>query len=138
VSPVQAIKSVFRQYAKFSGRARRSEFWWFTLFYAILSILAAVIDATVFGTGEATTTATSAAFQVNTGPAGWVLLIATFLPSLAVSVRRLHDINRRGWWVLLSLIPLVGAIILIVWACFDSKPTNEHGPNPKDQQAVTA
>ena len=59
--------------------------------------------------------------------------LAVFIPSLAVSVRRLHDIGRSGWWLLLSLIPLVGAIILIIWYCTDSQPgANQYGPNPKE------
>ena len=111
-----AVKSVFNQYAGFSGRARRSEYWWFTLFTMLASVVASIVDAVV-------------GFPVGT----IALLLAILLPSLAVSVRRLHDTGRSGWWLLIGLIPLVGFIILIVFYVQDSQPgTNAHGPSPKE------
>ncbi len=116
-----AVRSVLTQYATFSGRARRSEYWYFVLAYFIASIIAAIIDG-ILGT--------SGTFG-STGLIGGILTLALLIPSLAVAIRRLHDINKSGWWVLLGLIPLIGAIILIVWFCGDSKPDNQYGPNPK-------
>ena len=117
MSFVDAIKSVFTQYVGFSGRARRSEYWFFCLFnifvFFDLSALASKISIlsllSVVGS------------------------LAIFLPSLAVCIRRLHDIGKSGWWYLLAFIPLVGAIILIIWFCKDSEPgANAYGPNPKE------
>ncbi len=106
---IKALKS----YATFQGRARRKEFWFFTLFYIIIAIVAIVVDGLI-------------GFPI--------LSIVTFLglivPSIAVSIRRLHDIGRSGWWYLISLIPL-GFIVLIVFFCLASEPeSNAHGPNP--------
>lgn len=107
----EAIKSCFNKYATFSGRARRSEFWYFALFLFLLDIIPVWI-----------------VFPYYVGIIGLAMLI----PSLAVSVRRLHDTGRSGVYLLFALIPLVGAILLIIWACEDSQPgANEYGPNPK-------
>lgn len=119
MSFVDAVRSVLSQYVGFSGRARRSEYWWYVLFYVILAIVASIIDRAI-GTDPG-----------KVGIVSSLLGLALFLPSLAVSVRRLHDTSRSGWWVLLGLIPLVGAIILLVWYCQDSHPDNQYGPSPK-------
>jgi uncharacterized membrane protein YhaH (DUF805 family) len=114
-----AVRSVLTQYATFTGRARRSEYWWFGLFNLGLALIASVIDA-VIGLGL---------FQ-------WVVTLGLFLPSLAVGVRRLHDTNRSGWWLLIGLVPLVGFIVLIVFFCTDSeRGPNKYGPSPKYQVA---
>ena len=116
MSFVEAIKSVFSQYVGFSGRARRSEYWYFVLFEAVIS-------SVLSGLGQKV-----AAFSVI----GGIFALAVLLPGLAVCIRRLHDIGKSGWWILLSLIPVVGGIILIVFACKDSEPgDNQYGPNPK-------
>ena len=112
-----------QHYADFNGRARRSEYWYFVLFNFIVSILIGLLLGVIAG--------------VLNVPAlvylAYLWSLAVFIPSLAVSVRRLHDIGRSGWWLLLSLIPLVGAIILIIWYCTDSQPgANQYGPNPKE------
>ncbi|MDO9454789.1 DUF805 domain-containing protein [Nocardioides sp.] len=110
-----AIRSVVvENYANFSGRARRSEYWYFFLFNFLVSIVAQVVDNVI-------------GIPILTIVVGLGLLV----PGLAVSVRRLHDIDKSGWFILIALIPLVGAIILLVWACTDSKPDNQYGPNPK-------
>jgi uncharacterized membrane protein YhaH (DUF805 family) len=109
VSFVDAVKSYFAHYADFKGRSRRSEYWWAYLFTLLVSgVIAAIIPAL----------------------AG-VWSLATLVPSIAVSVRRLHDIGKSGWWLLLALIPLVGGIILLVFCCMDSTADNQWGPNPK-------
>ncbi|WP_026652067.1 DUF805 domain-containing protein [Butyrivibrio proteoclasticus] len=116
MSFTDAVKSVFSQYAGFSGRARRSEYWYFYLFNfcvaLVLSILANVVK-----------------------PLGFLSMIwslAVLIPGLAVGVRRLHDIGKSGLFLLFALIPLVGAILLIIWFATDSQPgDNQYGPNPK-------
>lgn len=118
----QAVASAFRQYVGFHGRARRSEYWWFVLFTFLLSMVAGLLDS-LLGVSD----------EFGNGPVGVLAALATFLPSLAVAVRRLHDTSRSGWWVLISLVPIVGLIVLIVFCVQDSTPgTNEHGPHPKD------
>jgi uncharacterized membrane protein YhaH (DUF805 family) len=114
--------TVLKKYAVFTGRARRSEFWYFVLFNIIIAF---VLNGLSMALGS---------FVI-----GGIYALAVFIPGLAVSVRRLHDTGRSGWWLLLSLIPVVGAIILIVFCIEDSKPgENQYGPNPKQvsHQAV--
>ncbi len=116
----EAISSGFRNYVGFSGRAARSEYWFWVLFVFLLQIVAWLIDMTLFGFNK-----------TGVNPIEVVAGLATFLPGLAVSVRRLHDINRSGWWILLGLIPIIGWIILIVWDCMrGTVGANQHGPDP--------
>ena len=116
----EAVRTVLQQkYATFSGRARRSEFWFFALFSAIVRTIANIIDA-ILHTGNSTT-----------GLVSVVVSLALLVPSLAVGARRLHDTGRSGWWLLIALIPLVGIIILIVFWVQDSHGDNQYGPNPK-------
>jgi uncharacterized membrane protein YhaH (DUF805 family) len=118
LSFVDAVRSALSKYATFSGRARRSEYWWFVLFNIIVSVIARLIDAAVFGE--------------STGYLTIIAALALFLPGLAVTVRRLHDIGKSGWWVLLALVPIVGAIVLIVWAAKEGDAAdNAYGPSPK-------
>lgn len=122
-----AVRSVLSQYVQFGGRARRSEYWWFVLFSILVGIVAAILDVAL-GT-DSSSSAWSA------GLVGTLVNLALLLPSLAVGVRRLHDTNRSGWWLLIALIPLVGAIVLIVFFVQDSTPgPNRFGPSPKEPQ----
>ena len=118
---------VLKQYADFGGRARRKEFWMFNLFNLIFVIVATILD-NVLGI-------TFSIMGQSLGY-GWLYLLyslAIFVPGLAVCIRRLHDTGRSGWWYFLCFIPLVGAIILIVWMCTDSKAgENKWGANPKE------
>jgi uncharacterized membrane protein YhaH (DUF805 family) len=117
----QSIQTCFQKFVEFNGRARRSEYWFFFLFNVILSIVASILDG-IAGSGS-----------VVQGLVGLVL----FLPGLAVGVRRLHDTDRSGWWLLIGLLPIVGWIVLIVFLVSDSKPgPNRFGPNPKNPGAV--
>jgi uncharacterized membrane protein YhaH (DUF805 family) len=100
----QAIASGFQNYVNFTGRAARSEFWYWVLFAVLLSIAAKLIDFVLFPSSDIS-------------PVSGLLLLAIFLPGLAMSIRRLHDGDRSGWWILLNLIPLIGAIVLLVWYC---------------------
>ena len=118
---VEAVQSCFRQYVGFSGRARRSEYWWFFLFTVLVSIVTSVLDS-IFGTMSEDT---------NVGVIGTIASLALLLPSIAVAIRRLHDTSRSGWWILIGLIPIVGWIILIVFYCQDSHGDNQYGPSPK-------
>jgi uncharacterized membrane protein YhaH (DUF805 family) len=111
-----------RKYADFNGRARRSEYWFFILFTAIVGAIAGILDA-IFGIR-------SGAYG-GTGPIQGVLQLALLVPTLAVGARRLHDTGRSGWWQLIGLVPLVGWIVLIVFFVQDSQPNNQYGPNPK-------
>lgn len=110
-----AVRSALSKYVTFSGRARRSEFWWFALFSVIVYVVAAVLDA-----------------AMGSRFVSILASLALLLPSLAVTVRRLHDTGRSGWWVFIGIIPLIGTIALLVFECQDSQPgTNRHGLSPK-------
>lgn len=112
---MQWYLKVLRQYADFAGRARRMEYWMFTLVNIIITLVLVLLD-----------------YGLGTGFLNTIYSLAVFVPSIAVGARRLHDIGRSGWWQLLYLIPLIGAIILIVWFATDGKPEpNQWGPNPK-------
>ena len=120
----EAVTSVFQKYATFSGRARRSEYWYFTLFNTLISSALSVLGRNIFGDGSSTNIFTILASLYS---------LAVFLPALAVTWRRLHDVGKSGanyFWVLL---PVIGWIMLIVWLCRDSQPgENQYGPNPKE------
>jgi uncharacterized membrane protein YhaH (DUF805 family) len=117
---------VLKKYATFSGRARRKEYWMFVLFNIIFSIVATVID-NLLGTTQ----------ESGYGILSSIYSLAVLLPGLAVSVRRLHDIGKSGWWLFIALIPLIGAIWLLVLTVTDSQPgDNEYGPNPKTSLAA--
>jgi uncharacterized membrane protein YhaH (DUF805 family) len=114
----EAIASGFSNYVNFTGRAPRSEYWFWILFYIIVSVVTALIDLALFRG--------SAVSPLNT-----LASLALFLPTLAVAIRRLHDTDRSGWWVLIGLIPIVGWIILLIWYCAAGTPgPNRFGPDP--------
>ena len=124
---VEALK----KYAVFSGRSRRKEYWFFVLFVVIISIVLNIIDGLIGAYDR----------SMGAGLLSTIFSLAILIPSIAVSVRRLHDIDRTGWWVLIALVPLVGWIVLLVFHVQDSTPgTNRYGPNPKstDYQSMTA
>ena len=123
---MQWYLKVLRQYADFTGRARRTEFWMFVLFSAIISIVLRVIDNLIFGNG-----------MTSGGPLGLLYSLAVLLPSIAVSARRLHDIGRSGWWQLIGLIPIIGWIVVIVWYATAGKAEpNQWGQNPKAESGA--
>jgi uncharacterized membrane protein YhaH (DUF805 family) len=116
-----AIRTCLSKYVDFSGRARRSEYWFFALFTFLLGIVTGIIDR-VLGTD----------FGNGNGLIGTVVSLALLLPGLAVGARRLHDTGRSGWWLLLAFIPILGWIALLVFFVLDSQPgDNQYGPNPK-------
>lgn len=111
-----------KKYVDFSGRARRKEYWYFFLFYLLFYFAAAFIDG-MFG-----------AFDSEDGMAllTTVFALAMLLPSITVGVRRLHDTGRSGWWLLIALVPVLGALVLLFFSVQDSEPgDNRFGPNPK-------
>ena len=113
---------VLKKYAVFSGRARRKEYWLFVLFNMIFAILAMILD-NVLGI---------AIQGLGYGPIYILFGLAVLVPGWAVSVRRLHDVGKSGWFFFIVLIPIVGAIWLLVLMCRDSMPgENQYGPNPK-------
>jgi uncharacterized membrane protein YhaH (DUF805 family) len=113
---------VLKKYAVFHGRARRKEYWYFALFHLIISMALAVIDG-ITGSFSA---------EAGMGLLGGLYILAVLLPGIAVSVRRLHDTDRNGWWLLIALIPLIGAIVFLVFMVQDGKPgENHYGSNPK-------
>lgn len=115
----EAIASVFRNYVTFSGRAARSEYWYWVLFTLLLAIATGILDRAVFPDSES-----------GAGPINTVASIIILLPSLAVGVRRLHDIDRSGWWYLI-VFTIIGIVLLIYWACQPGTPgTNRFGPDP--------
>lgn len=113
---------VLKKYAVFSGRARRKEYWMFFLFNWIFSIAAVLLD-NLIGTANSDT---------GYGVISIIYSLAVLLPSLAVGIRRLHDLGKSGWWIFIALIPLVGAIWLIVLFATAGQPVeNQYGPDPK-------
>lgn len=119
---LQALK----KYAVFSGRARRKEYWYFVLFNLVVSMALAIIDG-MTGSVSALT---------GMGTLSGIYTIIVLIPGIAVTVRRLHDTDRTGWWLFIALIPLVGAIVLLVFMVLDSDPnSNEYGANPKGASA---
>ena len=113
----EAVRSVIvERYADFQGRAARSELWWFVLFYLLLSVVIGAI---------------SALSDVLGGLLNLVVTIALLVPAIAVQVRRLHDTDRTGWWVLIGLIPLIGTIVLLVfYVQRGTEGDNRFGPDP--------
>ena len=110
----EAIKSGFNKYVDFSGRSSRSETWWWVLFSLIANVVAVVLDGTV-----------------GSGLVGAIVTLGLFLPSLAVQVRRLHDLDRSGWWILISFVPIVGLILLVFWFCKKgTEGENRFGADP--------
>jgi uncharacterized membrane protein YhaH (DUF805 family) len=107
---------VIKNYVNFRGRARRKEYWMFTLVNALIALGIFVIE-------------------MLAGIDGWLYglySLFVFLPSFAVAIRRLHDTGRSGWWILISLIPIVGAIVILVFMCLEGESqSNKWGQNPK-------
>ncbi|OQY23195.1 MAG: hypothetical protein B6I37_05835 [Desulfobacteraceae bacterium 4572_35.2] len=108
--------AVLRNYAGFSGRARRQEYWMFLLFNMIIAVVLGFIEG-LFG---------------SPGILGSIYSLAVLVPSIAVSMRRLHDTGRSGWWMLIGFVPLIGAIVLLIFFVQDSmQSSNQYGPSPK-------
>ncbi len=125
MSFTESIGTCFRKYVDGNGRASRSEFWYFQLFLVVLTIISGSVDSAVFGTdfGE-------------TGIVSNVVTLGTLLPSLCVTVRRLHDVNKSGWWMLIAL-TCIGLIPLIIWeATKGTSGSNEYGDDPLATRSI--
>jgi uncharacterized membrane protein YhaH (DUF805 family) len=111
----------WKRFAEFGGRSRRKEYWMFTLFNMVIAIVLTILSVVFRESGIA----------VIFSGLSLIYGLAAFIPGLAVTVRRLHDTGKSGWWVLIALVPLIG-LVLIVFMVLDSDPAaNQYGPNPK-------
>ena len=110
----QAIQSGFKNYVNFQGRATRSEFWWFQLFYFLVIIGLEIVGGILGRNGAG----------LAAGLIG-IVALGFILPLLGLTIRRLHDTDRSGWWIFIGLVPLIGGILLLVWYCTAGTP----GPN---------
>ena len=123
-----SLNSCFENYTSFSGRAARAEYWWFAVFIAAVYFIATTADSVVFGSDSR--------LQLF----GLVAAVALFMPALSVSIRRLHDLDRSGWWLLVALVPIFGAVVLLLW--YFSRGTygsNRYGPDPlRETMSATA
>ena len=123
-----ALRSFWKLYRDFRGRSRRSEYWFIQLFLVVTNIAVAIIDLALMGWD-------ADRFIANGGGGivGLVWILVTIVPALAVLVRRLHDTGKSGWWALVGFLPLVGAVVLLVFTVTDSSPgENKFGLSPKE------
>jgi uncharacterized membrane protein YhaH (DUF805 family) len=112
---------VLKNYAVFSGRARRKEYWFFVLFYAIFFMVAAFLDG-LTGTYNA---------EIGMGVLTGILILALLVPNIAVTIRRLHDTDKSGWWILIAFVPFVGGIVLLIFMVMGgTQGDNQYGPDP--------
>jgi uncharacterized membrane protein YhaH (DUF805 family) len=126
-----AVKAFWSNYSNFKSRARRSEYWFIQLFLVLTNLAVAAIDLALMN-GDVDR------FIANGGGGivGLIWIFATIVPALAVLIRRLHDTNRSGWWALIGLVPLAGAIVLLVFTVEDSnKGVNKYGASSKESNA---
>jgi uncharacterized membrane protein YhaH (DUF805 family) len=122
VGPLGYWAGCYRKYATFTGRARRAEYWWYTLFNAIIYIVLITVGILVSNAGQNTAVL---------GALVGIYIVAVLLPTLAVTCRRLHDAGLSGWWQLLGFIPL-GGIAVFIMTLLESNPgTNRYGPDPR-------
>ena len=118
---------VLKKYAVFEGRARRKEYWFFILFNVLISMALGfvdMVDEVIFNP------------ETGLGLFSGIYALGVMIPGMAVSVRRLHDTGRSGWWLLINFVPVIGAIVFLYFMVLDSNPeTNEYGPSPKGIEA---
>ena len=120
LNPAEWAVRPLKNYAVFSGRAPRAEYWWFVLLYVVARIAAYLLDST-FQLGD------------SDGSIGWLTLIVILgflIPQIAVSIRRLHDSGKSGWWLLAGIVPLIGLILLFFMAQPGDEGPNDYGPDP--------
>jgi uncharacterized membrane protein YhaH (DUF805 family) len=119
----EANATFFRKYVDFSGRARRSEYWWVVLFLLVVSVPVAVVDTVLF---------VDIVLEMGIGPSSLLLAVGVLLPGISLAVRRFHDVGLSGWFVLLTLIPIAGGVFALIVALLDSQPgINRFGPSSK-------
>ena len=116
---VTAVKTCFNKYVTFEGRAQRSEFWYFFLFMLLGNVVLGILDTILLP-------------SMAWGPLSSIFGLVTFIPSIAVSARRLHDIDKSGWWQLINIIPLIGWIVFLIWVCsLGTRGPNRFGDSPE-------
>jgi uncharacterized membrane protein YhaH (DUF805 family) len=131
-SMIDWVLEVFSKYATFDGRARRKEYWYWYLFNFIVSIFIAVVSLVINLPNGTETDNGIGWFGLFINIVVIIYSLGVFIPNLAVTVRRLHDTNRSGWWYFISMVPFIGGIILFIYLIEDSTPgDNQYGPNPK-------
>ena len=118
-----AVRSAFNKYATFEGRAARSEYWWFGLFIVIVSVVLSYIDMGILHTTYAMGTS-------QAGILSGIFSLAMLLPALGVAVRRLHDVDRSGWWLLIGLTGIGGLVLLYWYVTRGTVGPNSYGPDP--------
>ena len=123
MSPFDYVKLALSRYTDFSGRSRRMEYWMFVVFNIVASFVAQLIDGVLGLTG----------MVFNTyGPLTLLAMLALIVPGIACAIRRLHDQDKSGWWLLIALIPVIGGIVLLVFMFLEgTKGDNQYGPDPK-------
>ncbi|WP_114950795.1 DUF805 domain-containing protein [Sphingosinicella terrae] len=126
-----------KRYAEFSGRSRRKEYWLWVLFVLVAYFVLMYVDAALGlgGTADSYAEGGSAGFNMSGGWLTMIFALAVFIPGLAVSIRRLHDIGKSGWFVLLAFVPLVNLYLLYLYVQPGTQGPNEYGPDPKGEDA---
>ena len=139
MSFMDSVKTCFGKYATFAGRASRSEFWWFMLFFLVSIVVLSFVDTVVFGPRDVMTMAIADSFEKgmsfniswNPQPITAAFMLVTLLPNISVMVRRLHDTGRSGGWWFIGLIPMIGFIVLIIFITSKGMDgDNAYGPDP--------
>ena len=126
-----AVRSCLQKYVTFSGRASRPEYWWFVLFLILGQLVANILDTMMFGSGRVMHGPGYAEWVSHGGPLSAIFSLAMLLPGLAVAVRRMHDLGKSGWWLLIAFVPFVGWLVLLYFLVQPSQPmTNQFGPMP--------
>jgi uncharacterized membrane protein YhaH (DUF805 family) len=129
LTPIDWAMRPLQHYADFSGRAPRAEYWWYTFAMVVAGMVIGIVEG-MLGMGG------------TVGPYGLLSVVfglALIIPNIAVGVRRLHDTNRSGWWLLIGLIPLIGAIVLLVFfVSAGTAGSNDYGPDPYGRDSETA
>lgn len=129
----EAIRTVLSKYSDFSGRAMRSEYWWWTLFVFLLTIATGIIDQLAISPGLGYEPFADETPEILT----MIVSLALLIPGLAVAVRRLHDTERSGWWLLIMFVPLIGLLVLIYWFVLrGTEGPNRFGPDPLQDAGV--
>lgn len=126
---------VLKQYTRFNGRARRKEFWYFALINFLISLFLNILPALFASFAQQSNGISDgmASVVVTMGLLGRIYSLGVLLPSFAVTIRRLHDVGKSGWWCLISIIPIIGILILLYFLVQDSEPgANRFGRNPKE------
>ena len=122
---LQALK----KYATFTGRARRKEYWFYMLFYLIILVVLSICDGIIGTTMQGG----------GVGILTLIYILAVLVPTLAVTVRRLHDTDRSGWWIFIQLVPIIGFFVFLYFMVSDGTPgTNTYGPSPKEGELPVA